>query len=495
MSTISQKVLIDLETKKAREEMKKLAASSGDTKEAFAKLEARAKELEKSIDGIKNAAGTGTPNFKALGNVITAFNQGLEVAGKALRFAEAGLEAYAKTSEKAAKDVNKLTSEFQYYKNVVMSGIGEVTVELGRSAVSFDQAVEALRRGGEKGFGQAYGQITKEWDALNLAIKDTAKALGGLAENEVTRFGDITSTVAKNATRAMESAVAEARKLAEEYRKIGGRLLGPGNRVESHRAGMTAAEEQEIRAANALYQVEQDEAETARRAVDFGGAFSNLSESGSALREMQETLRQLQSAQERTLFESIFGPVSEIDLYKQSLEALGATLTGFTDAVGAGYQAIVTGSQPIGQAMKAAAAASILATGTASAIDAARETALGFGSLAWGPIGGVAAAAHFKSAALHAAVAVGAGVAANGLGAGANGGGAANGAYGGGSRGPTGGGFYERNAPGSEGQGPGERIIVVLGDSHSSSSPRMQQLEAERTVNLAFGNGSGVTNR
>jgi len=489
---ITQKVLIDLEVKKAKEEMRELAKNSGDAKTAMAALDARAKELEKSLNAIKQAGGRLAPEFKALGNLATAFNQGLELAGKALRFAEEGLDAYAKTSARAAADVRKLTGEFAYYKKVVMEGVGEAAVALGQSAVNFDQAVEALRRGGEKGFGKAYGQISKEWDGINLAIKDTAMALKGLGENEMQRFGEITGRVAGNAQKRIEALAAAAVKLQEEYKKLGKALLGPGVRKESHRAGMTAEEEREIQEANARYQVDLDEATTSRRAVDYGAAMQSLSESGSALADMQNALAKLQdpAARERTLFESIFGPVSEIDLYKQSLEALGGVMDGFTAAVGAGYQAIVTGSQPIGQAMKAAAAASILATGTASAIDAARETALGFGALAWGPIGGVSAAAHFKSAALHAAVAVGAGVAAKGLGAGSAAGGAAGGGgYGGGAQGQGGGATFGGAQPAQ-----GERIIVVLGDSHAHNSPRMQQLDAERTVDLAFG-GEGVTNR
>ena len=489
MSNITQKVLIDLETKKAREEMKKLAASSGDTKEAFAKLEARAKELEKSIDGIKNAAGTGAPNFKALGNVITAFNQGLEIGGKAIRFAEEGLEAYAKTSAEAAGEVRVLTSEFTRWKNTVMEGVGELTVALGKSLPSVTHMEEVVKRMDQTGksLHDAAADVAREIKGAG-SILDAA--FGGLNKIDYAGIadgiGDKIAGAYKKAADQSKKASVEAARWRAEMAALGNRFIASESRsARAIREGAQSRAEFQAGVDADVEQMYRDEAVRDSRAPNFGAAMDSLSESGTALAAMKETLRELQQGQEQTLFESIFGPVSEIDLYKQSLEALGGTLTAFTDAVGAGYKAIVTGSQPIGQAMKAAAAASILATGTASAVDAARETALGFGSLAWGPIGGVAAAAHFKSAALHAAVAVGAGVAANALGAGANAG-AAGGGYGGSAAGGAAAQPGDQGNPNNQRATPSAPIYVILGEHFGEMSARERRARVDEQVARAI---------
>jgi hypothetical protein len=187
----------------------------------------------------------------------------------------------------------------------------------------------------------------------------------------------------------------------------------------------------------------------------------------------------------KSQLESIFGPIDQYAAYNTEISALAETFGAFSDAVGAGYEAIVTGKGSIIGAIKSAAAARLLATGKESAIDALRETALGFGSLALGPIGGVSAAAHFKAAALHAGVAVAAGVAASGLGAGGGGGNTTATSSSGGNNSSQGGNNNNSNNDRST-----HTSIIVYGDNYAEDSPRMRQLRAERLVKQATGSSA-----
>lgn len=476
---IVQKVLINLETKKAQEEMKKLAKESGNTREGLKALDDRAKQLEKTLHGIKAST-------KGVGDLFIAFNQTAELVGKGIAFAKDGLDAYAKTSRDAARDVNRLTSEFAAYKSMVMEGVGKAAVELGRAAVDFDQAMEALRRGGEKGFGNAYGEITKQWNALGDTAIDTAKAFKSSGEALLNTLGFVGERVASNAQKAMENSVANARKMAEEYRKIGRALLGPGVRAESHRAGMTVEEEQDIQMANARYRVEQDEALTASRDVNWGAAKESLSASSQALVQAQEAVANLQRDRQQSLLEAAFGPIEQVDLYKQAFESLGGVFQSFSAAAAAGYESIVSGSGSASAAIKKVFADSMMTLGKSSLVEGLKQAALGVGALA--AYNYPEAALHFKSAALHGAVALAAGVAANAAGVGSSGGASVGG--------PSGSSSSARSV-GNYGGGPtpgGDRIIVVQGDSFSEDSPRMRQLRAERIVNRAFGS-SGVSNK
>lgn len=111
--------------------------------------------------------------------------------------------------------------------------------------------------------------------------------------------------------------------------------------------------------------------------------------------------------------EKIFGPIEQFELYEQGFAHLGATFGAFSEAMGAGYEAIVTGQGSFSQAIKQTLADGLMAIGKSSVVEALRQTALGFGALAFGS---PTAAMHFKSAAMHGAVAIAAGAAAHSLG-------------------------------------------------------------------------------
>jgi hypothetical protein len=192
-------------------------------------------------------------------------------------------------------------------------------------------------------------------------------------------------------------------------------------------------------------------------------------------------------AKAKGFLETALGPIEQFDAYNMAAEKLGATFSAFGNAVAGSYEAIVTGQGSVSAAFKKIFADGLMAMGKSSVIEALRETALGFGSLALGPIGGVSAAMHFKAAALHAAVAVAAGAAAKGLGAGAStaAAGATPSAPAAGTGSAGGGGSGGRTGTGS--QGP-VVFNVIYGETFYNNSLRMQQLDAERFIKRAVGN-------
>jgi hypothetical protein len=110
---------------------------------------------------------------------------------------------------------------------------------------------------------------------------------------------------------------------------------------------------------------------------------------------------------QQTFLESTFGKLEDINHYQRAFEAFGS-------AVGASYEAIVTGSGSAGAAFKKMLADSLMSIGKESAVQALKELAYAAGSAAYGNF--PAAALHLKSAALHGAVAVAAGAAAHSIG-------------------------------------------------------------------------------
>jgi hypothetical protein len=214
---------------------------------------------------------------KAVANVVTPFNQALEIGGKALRFAEAGLNAYSKSSARAAEDVAALTKEFSQYKKTVMETVGLVTVELAKPAVSFDRVRESIikleshetwrRLFVKKGeaFGDFFGddETADPVAALNRAASGLRTTLAGMVDHWNTdgqTFIDSFAAGMKKTEADTKKAADEARRLAEEHAKIGRALLGPGVKAESHRAGITVEEERQIEAANREAAIREEEA-------------------------------------------------------------------------------------------------------------------------------------------------------------------------------------------------------------------------------------------
>jgi len=168
----------------------------------------------------------------------------------------------------------------------------------------------------------------------------------------------------------------------------------------------------------------------------------------------------------KTFMESTFGPVGQFDAYKAGWD-------GFTNAVTAGYSAMVDGTMSFGKAFKQAVGQALKATGAQMLIESLKEAAYGVANLAVGNAPG--AAAHFKSSALFAAGSIAAGVAANQLGGGGGAAGAAGGAG-------AGGGAPSRPAANANAN-PQSSIVYVVGDPFDTeTNPRRRQNSARKLV-------------
>lgn len=159
----------------------------------------------------------------------------------------------------------------------------------------------------------------------------------------------------------------------------------------------------------------------------------------------------------------------------------GSAFHSFSSAVAVGIGAAIDGSESIGAAMKKAAAISLKATATQSAVKALEEGAYALGSLAFGDARG--AALHGKASAMFAATAIaaGAGAAALGGGAASTAGGGGAGASGGGG----GGGYISAARP----EAPAPITININGSIGSDDGPKIlrQIEEAVRTGRVRQG--------
>jgi hypothetical protein len=196
-------------------------------------------------------------------------------------------------------------------------------------------------------------------------------------------------------------------------------------------------------------------------------------------------LSNLRESQNIGQLEKIFGPIEQFELYEQAFSHFGATFTAFSEAMGAGYEAIVTGQGGVGAAIKKTLADGLMAIGKSSVVEALRQTALGFGALAFGsPTAGM----HFKSAAMHGAVAVAAGLAANQIGTSAQAAASDKAAAEKAKDEKAGGGRSGGSVSSGSGEGgKSERpIYVIVGDQFSQDSPRMRSIRANEAVERAL---------
>jgi hypothetical protein len=181
-----------------------------------------------------------------------------------------------------------------------------------------------------------------------------------------------------------------------------------------------------------------------------------------------------------SLLEKVFGKIDDFQQYKAVMDTAQATWNSLTAGVGAGYEAMVTGSQSFGKAFKHAMGDSLLASGKQMQIEAIKEGAMGVASLALGPIGGASAGQHFAAAALFEAGAIAAGVAAHELGAG-GGTGSAGGKGGAGSV-PS---VANSNAPAPA---PTTREVVIVDDPFAAPTTRQRANNIDRALRAAVGN-------
>lgn len=129
--------------------------------------------------------------------------------------------------------------------------------------------------------------------------------------------------------------------------------------------------------------------------------------------------QKLQLSQDRGLFASIFGTPAEIELSAEAIQLATQSFDIFANSAGAGFDALITGSDSFGSAMKRALAEGVRALAVDMFIRSLREGAMAVARLAVGDVAG--ASQHGTAAGLYAAGAAAAGLAANQLGAGGGG--------------------------------------------------------------------------
>jgi hypothetical protein len=428
---------------------------------------------------------------------LSPYNQALELAGKAANFAGDALDAYAKKSPAAAREVAALRKEFGGLKDSAMALAGEGLLRLVEPLAMVEVALKKAR-GEAVTFEEAVMKAFKHFDSEGARAR---RGIGGLLSGDLFRsaFGDTWSDsnaddllgeglgkledankkrleAAKKAYEEAQIARAEA---AARASMRAGFVAGDPNNVD----GRTRRQDWwmlGVAADTAQYDkdgVKIDEGRLARQASE-----DRIFEAEQAARDERDRvlgLANMREADNMSYLETAFGSLETLDAYRQGFETLGQAFGAFSEAVGAGYEAIVTGQSGIAEAFKKTLATGLLSIGKSSVVEALRQTALGFGALAFGS---PTAAMHFKSAAMHGAVAVAAGLAANAMGAG----GSAPAASGGGA---SAGGSAIGNAAGIRGdRGSGERPIYnfIVGEHFSNASNRQRAIMAQETIDKAL---------
>jgi hypothetical protein len=470
---------VDKEAKQASTDLAKMGATGKTAMETIGLgAEAQVPRLQRlanEFQGFTGKIGSGISAIDSFAKSMGPWNQALELGGKALRFGEAALDAYAKKSTAAAAEVNALKKAITDAKDEAMAAAGWFLMDSAKGAgVQGGGVGQNLKAFNAAMLKKRVGSMYGDDETLNpfLALESAAKGLketitgnidhwntdgtawlSGMKDN-IEKTAEATKKAATEAARWRAEMAAFSSKTATSLTDdLVKRLDREVNGVDP---GPTKLPSQ----TTVSYEQAQDAVAAAREALDeLAGA---------------------PGIRAQSLLESAFGPVEEFDFYKQGFETLGQTFAGFSDAVAGGYEAIVTGQGSVSAAFKRIFADSMLVIGKASVVSALHETALGFGKLALGPLGGVSATAHFKAAAMHGVVAVAAGAAASALGAGSGStaGGATTGGAGGGR--PNGG-TVNSNTERPE----RSSTVIVYADPFAEGTPGVRRRSAKKVLERA----------
>ena len=180
---------------------------------------------------------------------------------------------------------------------------------------------------------------------------------------------------------------------------------------------------------------------------------------------------------ERTAMERIVGPIEQFDMYAEGFGLIGSA------AVSA-YEAIVTGSEGAGAAIKKTIGAGMMALGKDMFVRSLQEGAWAIADLARGNFPG--AKAHGIAAGLFFAGSVAAGKVASELGAG----GSTAGASGGGRGNTYAAAGISGSSGGSGGGGTGAPTYIVLGDSFGYESQRSRDQRFRSALHTAGRSGA-----
>ena len=486
------KVVITYEAKtdQARAEVKKL---QGVEKEAAQdRLDALEKH-NKKIEGHVKMIGTAAAAFAAV-------TVGIGLADKAL-------DAYAKTNSSAADKVKKLRDNIDTLGQKVGAMAGEIVASFEPVVTVFTRITGALAdiaayfdAGGAmsaiaKYSIPFYGQVMLGRDLIEAGGKDamsSARAYYAKSQSVAPVVTNVTDTInalnyspwndaGKVFTRGIEEGLRNASNRAEKNKGDGGKATKFGRDVFSDLGGAAAGFVM-------LELAEYDELVS----QEFGGGAvidTKANDRSYRRRKQAEAHEKRQYAagvddryaafmeknttENAAVVERMFGPVDQFAPYQAAFQGLADTMTG-------AYEAIVTGSEPAGQAIKRLAAQGILATGKTMFVEGVKHTAQAIGALASYNI--PQATLHASAAAKHFAGAAIAGAVASQMGGGG----------GGGSMG-TGGGSFRPSAPSSytpSSTDQRERPVILVGDPFGYDSLRNQQKNAKRITSLAYGSNA-----
>lgn len=525
---ITQNVIVDFKKK-----------GDADTKRAV-------KELDSAVDGLKArvkettgavkqfedaftkavAPGPGlwgkfSAGIKSAAEMMSPLNQGLELAGKAVRFASEGLDAYAKTSKSAAKEVEALTAEFKNYRDTVMASVGELTVALLKPAMSFDTALKKLEGiENNRAFQIMYGSDGKRRDLRGMI------EAAGLDVDRLEQAGLIKVTRTTNPYDMLASAAAvgfgEVRKQLNEtadHWDTRGKTL-----VDSMRKGFDEIGKTTTKAAAGISSIssvrgaiESGRISTAAGTVgtdtagpmlgfsrqplgsladstmrdEFGrdserGVLDELNEKhGAAFEEMtsrEDRFRDSFSRRNESYLESLFGPIDEFDAYATAFDTLQT-------ATQSAMSAWISGSMSLGTAIKKGIGDALGALASQLAVEALKHGAYAVGSLAFGDFAG--ASRHGLAAGAFGLGAVAAASAAKSLGGSVAAEVAAQ--KGAASGGGSAAGRDHRTADGGGAAGGGirevirEKTTVVYTDAFASGTPGVRRRMARKALDAAKG--------
>ncbi len=195
----------------------------------------------------------------------------------------------------------------------------------------------------------------------------------------------------------------------------------------------------------------------------------------------QNEIAQMQRERQQSFLESIFGPVSQFNVYAAGFQLLEGAAT-------AAFDAWITGSMSIGEAVKRAIADGLKALALQAMVESLKHAAFAVGSLAFGNI--PAASAHGIAALKFAGVAAVAGVAAREMGQSTGQWGNAGGGSGGGNAGHYGGGGGYVGAAASDGQGG--QVVVMLGSDFGMLSTIEQKTLLRSAIRVGLANSRGT---
>lgn len=259
------------------------------------------------------------------------------------------------------------------------------------------------------------------------AIDQNMEAQGGLLANELAARGQIWARDNQGSVAFLSQLLAAAGKQPAAAKKAGGGgPAGPGLSLEALSAfggfsslgSLPGFASDFGQSAFSSYQTGTAWNAINQQNLAAGGAKTPLAEGQAAIQKMLEQWELLDAKRKENgnLLATIFGTSAEMNETIASIKLASSAFGVLTDAAGSAFDAWITGSESLGKAFAKAIAEGLKATAVQMFVESLKHTAFGFGALAFGPIMGATAAAHFKAAAVFGAGAAIAGTSAKLLG-------------------------------------------------------------------------------